>query len=145
MTLRHLSMLCRIAVACVFLLFAVPKVLSPVDFARSIHLYELLPSFGVSLLAVGLPWVELVAAWALLFGRRMVDAAAALLLVLLLVFNAAMLSAMARGLSIDCGCSGAISTPVGWESVFRNLGLALLCGFVLYAEWAAKAGKPRTK
>ena len=64
---------------------------------------------------------------------RQVAVAATLLFV---VFTLAVISAAARGLSIDCGCFGGGGqvapgeTAYGWEIV-RDLGLLALCGWLV--------------
>lgn len=76
------------------------------DFALSIQQYRLLPSPDLAvLLAVYLPWVEIAAALAL-FVPRLRLGAATLLAVMSGVFFAALASAWARGLRIECGCFG---------------------------------------
>ncbi|MDM7924208.1 MAG: redoxin domain-containing protein [Pyrinomonadaceae bacterium] len=80
--------------------------------------------------AIGLPILELVIAFALLFGGTSWLASIAALL-LLLVFIGGMLYQMAKGNAPDCHCFGQLhSEPVGKSSLIRNIGFAILALFV---------------
>ncbi len=96
--------LARGALAGVFLYAAMPKIRDPAGFAKSIFNYQLLPDAAINPLALFLPWLELIAAVALLAAPRLRRGAVWLLGGMLAFFIAAIVSAMARGLNIDCGC-----------------------------------------
>lgn len=97
--------LARWAIAGIFLAAAVPKILDPAGFALDISHYGVVPNLLVNPMAIALPWIEAVAALALLSGFA---AEGALLLVnlLMIVFLAALAQAWVRGLDINCGCFG---------------------------------------
>ena len=60
--------LSRVAIGLVFLAAARPKIADPAAFPPQVHHYRLTP-FGLeNLLAITLPWVELMAALAILLG-----------------------------------------------------------------------------
>ena len=102
------------------------KVLEPVRFAGDIENYHLLPwPVGVRL-AFYLPWLEILCGLALIF-RRLYSGALVLVLVLMLVFLGATISAKARGLDISCGCFGHVSDQLSfaWHLV---LDFAILAG-----------------
>ena len=96
-------LLLRLGMGAVFLGAAFPKIRDPDLFALSIHNYQMLPPWGVNLMAVVLPWLELVVGGCLVVGiwRR---ACAVIMTVLMVVFMIALASAASRGLSISCGC-----------------------------------------
>jgi putative oxidoreductase len=84
------------------------RFLDPMAFARDIDNYKILP-WGISvLLALYLPWLEVICGLALAF-RRLYSGALALLLALLVVFIGASFAAKARGIDITCGCFGHVS------------------------------------
>jgi len=93
----------RGVLAGVFLAYGASKIPYLDEFARSIHNYRLLPVPLENLLAIVLPWIEVTAA-AALFVRPLVPGAAAVVGGLTIVFLAAIGSALARGLDINCGC-----------------------------------------
>ena len=97
--------LCAWALGAAFLAAAAPKLLDPPGFAEAIHAYRLVPEALPAPMALVLPWVELLAALALITGflRR---SAAWTVLALLLVFITALGLDLARGIPVDCGCFG---------------------------------------
>jgi uncharacterized membrane protein YphA (DoxX/SURF4 family) len=100
---------------------ALAKIGDPVVFAGQIHNFRILPLSGENLVAMVLPWIELTAALALLLGIR-ARAGAVLTTVLLAVFTVAVISALARGLNVECGCFGTSGgSRVGMAKVLQNL------------------------
>jgi len=81
-------------------------------------------------LALFLPWVEIFAAGAL-FLKRFQRGALLLISAMLIIYSAALISAMARGLNIDCGCFGRLisSTGIVW-ALIRNAGLMIPAGIL---------------
>jgi uncharacterized membrane protein YphA (DoxX/SURF4 family) len=128
-----LGLAARVVVGMVFLVAAADKVGNPEAFARSIANYRLLPLELVNLPALILPWLELLIGLMLLVGVR-IRAAAAVAAVLLVVFTAALVSALARGLDIHCGCfSQTAAERIGWGRVVEDAGLLVLA--VLLVVW----------
>jgi uncharacterized membrane protein YphA (DoxX/SURF4 family) len=125
---------CRMLLAAIFLLASVPKIIAPHEFAIAVFRYQLLPDPAINLMATFLPWVELVAAVAILIPRTSA-AAAAIFLGLLAVFTAAISIDLVRGIDISCGCFtfAADAGPIGWWEVMRDAGFLALAGFVLWA------------
>lgn len=85
-------------------------------------------------LAVVVPAIEALTAVALVVVPV---AGAAVALGLLGVFSVVLLRVLRSGVPLGCACFGAIGArrdrPVGWGSLLRNLGLALLAVLVLLA------------
>ena len=112
------------------------RFLDPMDFARDIDNYKILP-WPVSVqLALYLPWLEIICGLALIF-RRLYSGALALLLALLLVFIGASFAAKARGIDITCGCFGHVSDQLSftWHMV---LDLTIFAAIV--ALWFTRSG-----
>ena len=132
----------RIAVAGIFLAAGVMKVWdftharsATPDFTIAIQHYELLsPDLSV-LLAVYLPWLEVIAALAL-FTRRLSLGATAALLGMSALFLAAIGSAWWRGLNIACGCFGKdeATTDYRWL-ILRDLALLAAVAVLFAHEW----------
>ena len=102
-TITFASTVARGVVAVVFVFAAVEKVGDLSAFATSIRTYQVFPTLATNVLAFVTPWVELVAVALLMFGAwrreaRLVIAA------LLVMFIALKISAMARGIELNCGC-----------------------------------------
>lgn len=90
------------------------KALDPARFATDIFHYRLLPWSVSALVALYLPWLEMIAGVALM-TRRASLGALGILSALMLVFVFATLSAKFRGIDIACGCFGSLdkSTDLG--------------------------------
>lgn len=104
------------------------RFLDPMDFARDIDNYKILP-WQVSVpLALYLPWLEIICGLALIL-RRLYSGALTLILALLLVFIGGSIAAKARGIDISCGCFGHVSDQLSfaWHMV---LDLAILAAVV---------------
>ncbi len=99
----YLDLLIRILVGGTFVYASLDKIAHPAAFAMAIHHYRLLPLSLLHPLALLLPWLELTAGLALLLGRAR-RGAALLIVLMLLMFMGAIVSAMARDLDISCGC-----------------------------------------
>lgn len=123
-----MSHLCAIAVAGFFLYAAYGKIgrNDTRQFAVEIKNYKILPERYVNIAAIFMPWLEVVAAAALLIPRTR-PAGAILISGMLLTFIAAVgYSALYLGLDISCGCTGKDSGPAGWATIGRNAGLLMV-------------------
>ena len=126
---KYLTLTLRIILGWVFLCAGGLKIADPAAFAGSVAAYKLLPTFGNYLVAATLPWVEVFCGLLLIIGYR-VRAGASLVLLMNLVFAVAIISAIVRGLDIDCGCfrqGGPKTSP--WIALLRDL--ALIAGTVV--------------
>lgn len=111
------------------------RFLDPMDFARDIDNYKILPWRVSVQLALYLPWLEIICGLALML-RRLYSGALALLLALLIVFIGASFAAKARGIDITCGCFGHVSDQLSfaWHMV---LDFAILAAVV--ALWFTRS------
>ena len=115
--------LSRIAIGLVLLAAALAKIGNPAALAIQISHYDLIPAGPRNLLAITLPWIELLAGLALVSGAR-ARPGAWLAVALMVVFTLAVAQAMARGINIECGCFGyADATRVGVKKLLENLAL----------------------
>jgi uncharacterized membrane protein YphA (DoxX/SURF4 family) len=132
---RRLSFALRLIIAAVLILAGLSKLTDPRAFADVLAAYALLPAAGVAPFAVVLPWIELTAGLALVAGTpaRSAGLVAAVLAAGYVVATAA---ALARGLSISCGCFGdaASSSPLGWGDVAWRVALLAATLQVFAAE-----------
>jgi uncharacterized membrane protein YphA (DoxX/SURF4 family) len=130
----------------VFLYACWDKILEPRKFAGIIYQYQVIgPSarlgfLPANLLAVTLPWLELVVGLLLVTGlwRREAAAVAGALLV---VFLAAIGIATAQGVDVaNCGCFSVAEhgrTP-GWVLVVQDLALLAACGVLAFLPARAR-------
>jgi len=122
----RLDLPARALVSALWIVAALFKLADPATFARDIENYRILPALVAAGLAVYLPWFELVLG-AGLWVPRLRQASRALSLALLVGFSLALLSALVRGLDINCGCFGAAGpdASASW-ALARNLVLTAL-------------------
>jgi putative oxidoreductase len=131
----------QIALGLLFVVASLPKLADPPSFAHMIYNYRILPGGLVNLLALVLPWVELLAGVALLLGLW-TRASAALIGLLLVVFIAAISFNLLRGNAIDCGCfdvaaagrSVAERLADMRRDILRDMGMLALAAPVLLAD-----------
>ncbi len=128
---RPLQILARLVLGGIFIYASLDKIAHPLEFAGIVGNYGILPDFLVTLPALVLPWLELIAGLCLVAGmwRR----SAALLLSLLLLFFILALGFNAlRGVSLSCGCfsTSAADTENVLVLIFRDL-LILIPGIVI--------------
>lgn len=117
----------RLVIGAVFIIAALDKIVDPNAFAKNILNYLIVPNQFINLMALVLPWLELLCGIALVLGLW-VRTSAAIAGALLVIFIAAVSSAMIQGLDINCGCFSqkGEGTKVGWPKVFENIGLTAL-------------------
>ena len=115
--------LARLGLGALFVFAALAKIGNLQVFATQIQHFEMLPIATTHVLAMTLPWMELVAGLALILNIQ-ARAGAFIVLAMMVVFTVAVAVAAARGLTIDCGCFGSADPkPVGWLKVLENCGL----------------------
>ncbi|KOX07227.1 MauE/DoxX family redox-associated membrane protein [Nocardiopsis sp. NRRL B-16309] len=128
-----ITLACRLGLAGVLLYAAVSKY-PPALSIQAVEAYDLFPVEIAELIGYTLPLFEIALALLLLVGlaTRFTGAVSALLMI---AFIAGIVSAMARGLSIDCGCFGGGGQVDPGEtsyglSIARDIGFAALGAFI---------------
>lgn len=130
-------------VGLVFLIACLPKIIQPAEFAVAIYRYQLMPHDLINLLAVFLPWLELVCAVSLFVLPRLRQGALVLVILMLVMFTAAISINLYRGIDIACGCFSVNATKghLGWWSLLRNATLLLASAWAMRALNAPQAAK----
>ena len=111
---RYLLLVFRLVVGGVFIWAGLVKIFDPLGFAHAIANYRVFPHWMSFMLALVLPWMEIICGAFLVLGlfRR----SSSLLLSLFLVgFLVLIVSTMIRGINIDCGCFGQLSQRVDYK------------------------------
>jgi putative oxidoreductase len=132
--ITHGTAIVRILLGAIFLYAGILKATDTMAFAGSIEAYRILPYFGNYLVAATLPWLEILCGVLLVTGWR-VRVAATMSVLMNLVFITALLSAIGRGLEIDCGCfkQGAKDSP--FSAIVRDILFIAMAVLVLWQEW----------
>ena len=116
---------CRVIVGLVLLVAALGKIGDPLPLATQVGHFHAVPDSSRNLIALTLPWIELVAGLALVLNVR-ARSGAWLALALMITFTLAVAQAMVRHLNIECGCFGtADATRVGMKKLLENLALTM--------------------
>jgi putative oxidoreductase len=133
---RFLALGVRMYLAGVFLVACAHKIASPTAFAIDIATYQIVPLSLVNLMALVLPWVELLAGFLLLIGWR-TQAAAFLITLMMAIFTLAVSIALYKGLNMSCGCfasQGANDDPISWRTIVRDTTWFALGLYVLFFD-----------
>lgn len=134
----------RIALGFLFLLAGTGKFRDPIKFMGGIDAYQMVHGWTIPLGAVFLPGIELLAALGLLLAWQ-VRASSLVIGGQLIIFIAAMGSALYRKLELDCGCfdlAGADPSLLAYGPAVRDLmltGLALSFLFLSSSAWSGTA------
>jgi len=124
-TMDWLYMLCRWTLGGIFIYAGGTKLLEPEMFAVLIEAYGIVPEGLLMPVAIGLPFLEVIAGFGLLFDIR---GSLALISGLLAFFMAVLVYGIWMGLDVDCGCFG----PEDPEAVaFHGLRQALFRDLVM--------------
>lgn len=112
------------------------KLFHPLEFARAVYAFKLLPDPLVKPVAYVIPWLEVICAVCLLLIPKLRTAALWLAIGLLVVFTLAMVIVLLNGTEVSCGCFSytADEEPVSWMNVARNAALIALAGLGLLAR-----------
>jgi uncharacterized membrane protein YphA (DoxX/SURF4 family) len=143
----------RLLLGALFVYASLDKIASPPAFAKAVYQWQVGGPVPSNVVAVTLPWIELVAGLLLLAGAWKREAALVISL-LLVVFLVAAGSVMARGIDVEnCGCVSVAANAapsawppawmkgVGWFLVTRNLLLlAAALSLVVVTPRISRAG-----
>lgn len=125
---------CRFVIGCVFIYASFDKIADPLKFSNAISSYEFSSLLGLSfldnILALSLPFLELILGLCILFGVFLEESIN--FIIFLMIFFIIMLSqAYFRGLTLsDCGCGLNESTIAG--DIFRDFILLFVCLFIKF-------------
>lgn len=128
-----IGLLVRVGLAAVWLVSGAIKVSDLNQTYIAVQAYDLLPAGAVSVVAAGLPFLELVLGVLLLagLGTRVVAVVSG---IVLLAFIGGVAQSWARGLTIDCGCFGGGGQVTAGETQYPQE-IARDIGFLLLAVW----------
>ena len=116
----------RVALGCMFLWSALPKIRQPYDFLSSVYSFELVgPKLGL-LVAMTLPWIELLVGICLV-GGIFVSGALLVSAGMGAMFAFVLASALYRGLDISCGCfSTSTDDKISYITLIRAVVILLV-------------------
>lgn len=128
---KYLLLLLRFILGFVFIYAGIEKTIEPGAFANSISNYKLIPEIFVNIIAITLPWIELITGILLIFGIS-VKENAMIISALLFLFIVMIAISLMRGLSIDCGCFGTVGgAKIGMYKIIENILLLAIGGHLI--------------
>ena len=128
--LSIIVIIARILIGGILIYASVNKIADPGGFARAIDNYHLIP-FGLeNIMAIVLPWLELIVGICLIFGL-FIDGAAFLVIVMMVIFIVAITFAILSGYNIECGCGLKPGELVGVQKIIENLTYLILAWMIL--------------
>jgi uncharacterized membrane protein YphA (DoxX/SURF4 family) len=130
-----IGLLARLGLAAVWLISGIIKAVDPRTTVVAVRAYQIFPESLVGTIAGILPFLEIALGVLLVIGLA-TRLTAVLSAVVLVAFIAGVISAAARGLSIDCGCFGgggdvAAGQTAYTEEILRDLGFLALAVYLI--------------
>jgi len=122
---------CRLLLGLFFVYAGALKISDAQTFAGQVAAYQILPYQWNYVAAATLPWIELLCGFLLIINRKVRPAALAVG-VLTIVFMIALVSVLARGLEIDCGCFGPQIQSTPLQALTRNVLILAMAHFVFH-------------
>lgn len=135
-----IAIIIRLILGFLFIYASLDKIIYPSKFAEVIYNYRLLPVELVNICAILVPWIEVLIGVMLLIGIW-VDASAFMLSGITFVFTFLIISAIFRGLNIECGCFSldAEGSLVSWKRVIEDIFILIGGLYLVWFNWNDKS------
>jgi len=130
---RYWAFFLRLYIGGIFIYASLSKISYPADFANNIANYMIVPFWAVNVLAVILPWLELICGILLITGVR-ARAAIIIIALLMAVFTLAIGLNLWRGIDIGCGCFHAVEDPMSMGTLLRDILWLTICGYIYFFD-----------
>lgn len=115
-----ITLAARLYLGWVFIFASLHKIAQPGAFAMDVATYNILPLALVNVMAICLPWIEIVAGLLLVVGVKS-RAAAWLVVGMMIMFMGALLIALYNGLDMSCGCFASSTIDAGDEISYKTV------------------------
>jgi len=127
LTSQQLSFIFRWVLGAIFIYASINKIEYPAAFSEAISNYRLFPDVLINLLAIWLPWLELMTGLFLITGLW-IKGNALILSILSSMFSIITGIAIFRGLDISCGCFSLMDDQksIQWTHIVQNFGLVVM-------------------
>jgi len=143
MTSEYLSFALRVYLGYFFIYASLSKIPHPAQFAEAIANYRLIPYMALNLGAIILPWIEFVTGLFLIIGFKS-KASAAVIGLLLIMFDVMLLINMYQGAPITCGCYDTVGEPIGWKKILENALMLVFSVQIYYCDKPVFLGRLRS-
>ena len=126
-------MVARLLLGSIFIYASYHKILAPDEFAKIVYGYDLFPSETINLIAIIIPFIELISGIALIIGIY-TRPAAIIIIGMLTAFVIAISINIIRRHEFDCGCfSSDASQPANsaWQTLGRDI-IFMMLGIYIF-------------
>jgi len=130
---EYLAFVLRLFIGIMFIYASTTKIAYPAEFAKNVESFRLVPYWMVNMVAVLLPWLELICGLFLVIGLS-TRAAAAVVGALLAAFTVGLAINVMRDAPISCGCFDSVGEEISWWYVLRDSVLVLLTLQIFYFD-----------
>ena len=133
------SFFSRLIIGGIFLTAGLAKISDPVNFLLTLRKFDLFPEIAARFLSVFLPLLEFVSGLFIMLGV-MYKAGSLLLAFRNVLFAAAILSVILRGMEIVCGCFGLLGDVLNlpdkadMKAVIRNVIFTGICMTIFFSK-----------
>jgi len=144
-TIPPLDLIARLYLGGIFIYAAYGKIVDPYGFAVSIATYQMTPTSVVNIMAIFLPWLEIVTGVFLLVGL-MTRVQAILINGMMVMFIIAISYAVYRGLDMgSCGCfaSEEAAEEISTGTIMRDVYWLLIGLFIFFVKTEYRWGIDR--
>lgn len=117
---KYTALIFRLYIGGIFIYASMSKINYAGEFAETIASYQLVPFWAVNVIAVIMPWTELICGLLLVAGVR-AKAAAISIMAMLVLFIAVIAITLLRQIPIGCGCFHAVEEPMSWMTLLRDI------------------------
>jgi len=130
--MKILILLLRLLFGAIFVWSGMAKLKDPISFADAVRNFQIVGDPIAPLLALFIPWVELLSGLAVMtWWRNFGRGGALILLTSLVIFTLAILISWIRGLDVSCGCFGGTKTvrypwKIGQNLLLLGMGILVL-------------------
>lgn len=133
LTSPYLALVLRIYIGGIFIFASMYKINYGAEFAETIATYQIVPYWSVNILAITLPWLELICGIMLVAGFR-AKSATVMIAVMLVFFTLGVLVNLLRDSPISCGCFSSSDDPISWMTVIRDLTWLAFCVHIFFFD-----------
>tara|TARA_B100001250_G_C19685358_1_gene737791 strand:- start:30 stop:497 length:468 start_codon:yes stop_codon:yes gene_type:complete len=118
---KHIiAIIFRYILGIVFIYASYSKIIDPIKFSATIDLYKATPIVVNNLIALIVPWIELLIGFLLIFNKG-IKGSIVISIGLFIVFIILLSQAYFRGFTLDCGCFGGLGKLSESELRFNML------------------------
>ena len=129
-----------IYIAYTFIFASLDKIVNPANFAKDISNYEITPYWMNNLVALTLPWIELICGISIIVGlflfinkkSNFIDIPNNIIILMLLWFVFILSIAVYKGLDIDCGCGISEDKTTPMQRLIEDIYLLLITFFIKF-------------